>query len=245
MSDNNEFDPLNTDTSRFGESIFQEEDNEPETEPNSEPENIPSVNDVAEEIPPKPVAQESSPEQTDDNRDSGTYRYNAGANDDYAPYGNGAPQGGDYQGQNYGNGGYQGTNYGAGGFQGQAPKQESATLGVLSLIFGIVSLVFFCSCFNIITGIFAIVFGIIQLVNNKHTGRGLAIAGIITAAISIVAFFGFWGIVGSSMHDSMNDMDMGEFWEDYNDLLREYGIEIEGGNGTVNPPAPGNDTQQL
>ncbi len=203
----------------------------------------PSVDDVAEELPPTqeiPPVQETSPAQEqDDSQSNGTYNFNAGPNQDYAPYGQGGQDT-----NRYGNEGYSNCSQ----FQGQAPKPESATLGILSLVFGIVSIVFFCSCFNILTGIFAIVFGIIQLVNNKHTGRGMAIAGIVLSIISIVGCFVFWGAVSGAMSESMKDMDMDEFWEDYKDILDDYGIDINGEINFNNDDIPGNggdDTQQL
>lgn len=56
--------------------------------------------------------------------------------------------------------------------------------GIASMILGIISLLLFCTCINWITGILAIIFGIIQL--TKKSAKGFAVAGIITAALSIL-----------------------------------------------------------
>lgn len=121
----------------------------------------------------------------------------------------------------------QGAPYGSAQYQ----QPVSNTLGILALIFGIISLVFFCSCLNIFTGIAAIVFGIIQLAGGKgnSAGKGMAIAGIITAAISIIAFFGFWGAImsNSNLSDISNysSDEIEDFIENY---LKENGINIDG-----------------
>ncbi len=54
------------------------------------------------------------------------------------------------------------------------------------MILGILSLVLFCSCINIPMAAGAIIFGILQLVRSRE-GRGMAVAGIITAVLSVVA----------------------------------------------------------
>lgn len=70
------------------------------------------------------------------------------------------------------------------------PKKEGSGFGIASLVLGIVSLLLFCTCLNWITGILAIIFGIIQIVNYRE--RGLAIGGIVTAALSLVFGIVFW-----------------------------------------------------
>ena len=66
----------------------------------------------------------------------------------------------------------------------QKQKGDGRGYGIASLILGIVSVLLFCTCINWVTGILAIIFGIIQITKNKE--QGLAIGGIITAAISMV-----------------------------------------------------------
>ena len=70
-------------------------------------------------------------------------------------------------------------------------QQESQGFGIASLVLGILSLLLTCSCFNYITGILAIIFGIVQIVKSKNN-RGMAIAGLITAGISILVATFFW-----------------------------------------------------
>lgn len=106
--------------------------------------------------------------------------------------------------------------------------------GIASLVLGIISLVFFCSCLNVITGILAIIFGVLQLAKYKPHGKGLAIAGIVTAAISIILLVVFYGLVGSnaalqkSILDEYEDIydydfndseDVEQFLEDYSESL--------------------------
>ena len=139
------------------------------------------------------------------------------------------------------------------GYQAKAEKPASITLGILSLIFGIVSLVFFCSCLNIVTGVIAIVFGIIQLATGRGAGRGIAIGGIVTAALSIIFFFMFWGAVlgNSNLRDSVieqyGDGNMDKFFEDY---LENFDVEINGqpvrpGGGSGNSTPDMDDATQL
>lgn len=63
-------------------------------------------------------------------------------------------------------------------------KKDTQGFGIASMVLGIISLLLFCTCVNWITGILAIVFGILQLVRGRE--KGFAIAGIITAALSIL-----------------------------------------------------------
>ena len=65
------------------------------------------------------------------------------------------------------------------------PAQQTG-MGVTSMILGILSIpVIFCYGFGIILGILAIIFGILSL---KTAGRGMGIAGIITAAVAFLLF---------------------------------------------------------
>lgn len=92
---------------------------------------------------------------------TGTYQNNSG-NYSYQ---------GDYSYQNY-----------------EEPVQESMGFGIASMVLGIISLVLFCTCCNLLLAVLAIIFGIIHLVKCK-SGKGFAIAGIITAGLSVVFFF--------------------------------------------------------
>lgn len=76
-------------------------------------------------------------------------------------------------------------------------KEDSIGFGVASLVLGILSIFTFICCINYIFAILAIIFGIVQMVKSKK--KGMAIAGIITAGISIILATIFWiaGIAGS------------------------------------------------
>lgn len=104
------------------------------------------------------------------------------------PYGAGNPYG-----YGYGNGsdpGYQNIYQNANNGYGQYAKMEPQPgigFGIASIILGILSLVMFCTCINIPIGIAAIVVGIIHLCR-KAGSNWLAVTGIVTGALSIVAF---------------------------------------------------------
>ena len=135
---------------------------------------------------------------------------------------------------------YQGNGQNYNNYQAHAEKPASTALGILSLVFGIISIVFFCSCINILTGIAAIIFGIIQLATGQGRGKGMSIAGIVMGALSIIFFFMFWGAIMSnanlrdSIVDSYGDEDIQRFLEDY---LDEFDVEING----QPVPKPGTD----
>lgn len=75
-------------------------------------------------------------------------------------------------------------------------QPESQGFGIASLALGIASFVLFCTCINIPLAILAIIFGIIQLAN-PGSKKGMAIAGIVMSAISLlllaVFLVGIWG----------------------------------------------------
>lgn len=71
------------------------------------------------------------------------------------------------------------------------PKQHG--FGIASMVLGIIAVVLFFSLLNIPLAILAIIFGILQL--TKKDGKGMAIAGIITGAVSMILGFIFWVFV--------------------------------------------------
>lgn len=89
---------------------------------------------------------------------------------------------------------YGGQEYFAGGqasgvsLQQEAGQPPGRGFGIASLTLGIVSLVLFCSCVNVVLAAVAIVFGILQLVQ-KDAPKGMAIAGIALSCFSIILFF--------------------------------------------------------
>ncbi|MCR4674026.1 MAG: DUF4190 domain-containing protein [Lachnospiraceae bacterium] len=109
-------------------------------------------------------------------------------------------------------------------------NDKKVGFGIASLVLGIISLVFFCSCINVITGVLAIIFGIIQIAKGKGMGKGMAIAGIITAVISIIMCFVFWAIAGSSAaltdsilkeYEQIYDLDLSDP-DDVEQFLEQY-----------------------
>ena len=108
----------------------------------------------------------------------------------------------------------------------QKQKGDGRGYGIASLILGIVSVLLFCTCINWVTGILAIIFGMIQITKNKE--QGLAIGGIITAAISmvlsVVLYLAMWfgmtnaGITYEDLlydqYDDSYDSDGSDAWYD-------------------------------
>ena len=82
----------------------------------------------------------------------------------------------------------------------QKQKGDGRGYGIASLILGTVSVLLFCTCINWVTGILAIIFGIIQITKNKE--HGLAIGGIVTAAISMVFAVILYLAIGLGMADA-------------------------------------------
>ena len=114
--------------------------------------------------------------------------------DQGSPYNQGTPYNQDTsynQGTPYNQGGpyNQGSNYG--GSQiivgEQEPEQKNSTFAVVSLVLGILGIVFVCCVFylSFILGIIGLVLGIISLVQNRD-GKGLAIAGTILNGLTIL-----------------------------------------------------------
>ena len=102
-------------------------------------------------------------------------------------------------------------------------KKIGLGFGIASLVLGIVSLLCFCTCINIVLAILAIIFGIIQIIS--YESRGMAIGGIVTATISIILFVTCYGLLFSNatfvkmvedeMSNGFNQRDIYEFMEEY------------------------------
>ena len=69
----------------------------------------------------------------------------------------------------------------------EAYQPASKGFGIASLVLGILSLVLYCTCFNLLLAILAIIFGILQLVQTGSP-KGMAIAGIVTSCLSILLY---------------------------------------------------------
>lgn len=145
------------------------------------------------------------------------------------PYGN--PYGNPYENP-YGNQ-YQYNPYGGTPREpqrGPHGKKMNVGLGIASLVIGIISLMCFCTGLNVILAILAIVFGIVQLATCES--KGLAIGGIVMAAISIVLTAITYGLLFSNVTftDMMKEEVQQNFQddEDIQQFLEEYGIPMDG-----------------
>lgn len=145
------------------------------------------------------------------------------------PYG-GNPYGGS---TNYGENNYRENPYGDHDY---GQNEKKIGFGVASLVLGIISLVFFCACCNVITGILAIIFGIIQLVKYKPHGKGIAIGGIVTSVISIILCIVFYILVGSNA--ALSESILKNYEDIYNydfsdpNSVEEFLEDIEGDSDT-------------
>lgn len=79
------------------------------------------------------------------------------------------------------------------------PAEPTKAFGIAAMILGIISLVLFCTCINIPLAIAAIVLAIVQLV--KGGKKGMAVAGLVTGAASIVCFVIFWVLISIGVID--------------------------------------------
>lgn len=185
--------------------------------------------------------QTTDSDTTDANTATGTEEH-SDAQGEYQqnPYGYNQQQNtyGQYQQDPYGQYAQQNP-YGQYQQQGAKGKKIGQGFGIASLVLGIIALVTFCTCVNLILAVIAIVFGIIQLV--KYEKKGMAIGGISTAGMSILLFFICWGMLFSN--DKFTEMIQKEIYieempnsdeiEDWEKLIEEYSngnysIDIEG-----------------
>lgn len=147
------------------------------------------------------------------------------------PYGN--PYGNPYENPYGNNQGYQYNPYGGAPREpqrGPHGKKMNVGLGIASLVIGIISLMCFCTGLNVILAILAIVFGIVQLATCES--KGLAIGGIVMAAISIVLTAITYGLLFSNVTftDMMKEEVQQNFQddEDMQQFLEDYGIPMDG-----------------
>lgn len=115
-------------------------------------------------------------------------------------------------------------------YQEPQPKPSQA-FGIASLVLGILSLLCFYSCCNILPAVLAIIFGIVQLAMNK-SGKGMAIAGIITSILSVVLLIAFYAMFmfstdfQSMLDEELKNPDLYEYYNYYDDLLPDdYNLE--------------------
>lgn len=127
--------------------------------------------------------------------------------------------------------GYQYQNY-------DEPPKESMGFGIASMVLGIIALVLFCSCFNILLAVLSIIFGIIHLVRCRG-GKGFAIAGIIMSVLSVIAFFVMWVSAFNSpvfQEEFQEEFqrqfrrqleEQGELYDDFNFPFDNYNIPFD------------------
>ncbi len=166
--------------------------------------------------------QQNAYQQTDYSGQQNAYQQpnysgqNAYQQPDYS--GQNAYQQPNYSGQNaYQQSNYSGQNAYQQAYYGQAEKSDSIGFGIASLVLGILSIFLFMCCVNYILAILAIIFGIVQMVQSKK--KGLAIGGIITAAISIIIATVFWVAAFAAGDSSSPSFDDPDSFEEY---LQEY-----------------------
>ena len=88
----------------------------------------------------------------------------------------------------------------------EEPKKDRKGFCIASMVLGIVALVFFCIWYvSIPCAILAIIFGVLGI---KSTGKGMAIAGIVTSCLSIL-FFIISVVVFLSSTDLEEALDQG------------------------------------
>lgn len=110
--------------------------------------------------------------------------------------------------------------------QAKPPKGDGIGFGIASLSLGVASIFLFSCCVNYITAVLAIVFGVLQIVKNRQ--RGLAVAGIVTAAVSVILGTVLWIGVAVNMEgksfDEIYDSIYDEFYNYYEDQypLNDY-----------------------
>lgn len=99
--------------------------------------------------------------------------------------------------------------------------------GIASMILGILALVLFCTCINIPMAIAAVIFGILQLARGPE-GKGTAIVGIVTAALSVIALIVAialaWGPFMAYYQQSVSQGNPGHLYDydDYDDDYDDY-----------------------
>ncbi|MBR1623904.1 MAG: DUF4190 domain-containing protein [Pseudobutyrivibrio sp.] len=138
----------------------------------------------------------------------------------------------DYMFEDEENEGYQEPEYGYTGPQYSRTKEEyrakndSMGLAIASMVLGILSLIFFLVGINIVASVIAIILGIIYLATSRiKKGKGMAVAGITTAALGIVCCIGAWAfIISNADHIAVlrNDVEGMQEWYEFYGLDDDY-----------------------
>lgn len=106
---------------------------------------------------------------------------------------------------------------------GYIPPKDGLGMAVVSMVLGIISLVFFLMGINIIGAIIAIVLGIVYLVKSRNQlGRVFSIVGIVTSVLGIVCCIAAWSFIFSNIDglaNLENDTEGMQEWYDF------YGLD--------------------
>ena len=214
----------------------------PEPDPSTISQSIPAGSTAESAVIPEAALQKEAAAAPQENPAAGSYGYAPDNNPYVRSYDGPAgpqstPQNIPQGNPSHGGGGvpqgnpnsYTGGGYGAA--TGPNGKKMGTGFAVASLILGIASLVLFCSCMNVFTAILAIIFGVIQLVSYEE-GKGMAIAGIVTSALSIVFLVVFWALAltSSGVSDILESDDFLENYQeylddDYDDFDEDYDFD--------------------
>ena len=99
-------------------------------------------------------------------------------------------------------------------------KKTGKGWGIASMVLGILALVLFCSCINLVLAVLAIIFGIIQIVGYEK--KGMAIAGIVTAVLSLILWAICYGLLFSNA--AFLDMVREEMQQEepFPEIIEEY-----------------------
>lgn len=102
----------------------------------------------------------------------------------------------------------------------QPPRQKGNGIGfgIASLALGIASVFLFGCCVNYITAVLAVIFGVLQMVKNRQ--KGMAVAGIVTACVSILLGTLMWIGIARSMDGRSIDEIYDEIYEGGYDFPR-------------------------
>lgn len=101
----------------------------------------------------------------------------------------------------------------------QKQSEENTGFAVASMVLGILSILLFCTCIDVLTGVLAIIFGIVHLTTKKKR-RGMAITGIVTGIIAILLTV--FMVIGYSQKFAEGFAQ--EYQEEYNKYFQEQNI---------------------
>lgn len=119
------------------------------------------------------------------------------------------------------------SNYSQPQYMPRADKTNTFGLGIASMVMGIISLVIFCSCCNVVLAVLAVIFGFVQIFTKKNKrGTVFAWVGVGTGLAAIICTIIFWALLFSNgsyytriykYNSNPEDMikEYNEFFEDF------------------------------